>query len=229
MNRSPIGSDFEARLKEVESRWSASFDLLLSQLNDIERSDYYRRFRLATELMREYANFVTKKERYFVTWVGGEFNLALAVIGVVGVVGFGLSFFHWFAVVLNFVESRSVFLTLIALAVALGWLHHTIEVETRRASYEVQVARYVFEWRSLGLTYVLLHDSRYWMDLDEREERGLSDKELRDRQVMLVKTLCEVRETLILDILGQRNCDTTEYLLKSNWLEFNDLIKSDAT
>jgi len=229
MNESTKQKDFDARLKEVESRWLGTFDLLLTQLNDVERSDYYRRFRVATQLMGEYGHFVKQKERYFLPWVGGEFNLALVIIGSVGVLGFTLSFFDWFAGILNFVESRSVFFISFALAVALGWLRHAIEVESRRACNEVDVARYVFEWRSLGLPYALLHDSRYWGDLYEREKRELSETERRDHNVMRVKTRCEVREALILDILSQRDIYTTDYFLKkTEWTEFFDLMKSDT-
>jgi len=230
MNESTTQKDFDTRLKAVESRWLGTFELILNQLNDTERSDYHRRLRIATQLMREYANFVKKSERYFFPWVGGEFGFAVGIIGIVGVLGFSLSFFDWFAGVLNVVETRSVFLTLIALAVSLGWLHHAIEVEARRASNEVHVARYVFEWRSLGLSYVLLHDRRLWADLDEREKNELSEKERRDFQVMKVKMDCEVREALILDILRERDIDTSNYFFnKIPWTEFFDLMKSDAS
>jgi len=230
MNESTTQKDFDTQLREVESRWLKTLDSLLTQLNDVERSDYYGRLRAAKELMREYANFVKKSERYFFPWIGGEFSFAVAIIGIVGILGFILSFFDWFAGVLNFVETRSVFLTLIALAVSLGWLHHAIEVEARRASNEVHVARYVFEWRSLGLSYVRLHDSRLWADLDEREKNELSEKERRDFQVMKVKMNCEVREALILEILSQRDIDTSNYFFnKIPWTEFFDLVKSDAS
>jgi hypothetical protein len=229
MNESTKQKDFDDRLKEVERRWLGTFNPLLTQLNDVERSDYYRRLRVATQLMEEYANFVKRKERYFLPWVGGEFNLALVIIGSIGILGFSLSFSDWFSGVLNFVESRSVFLTLIALTAALGWLHHAIEVETRRACNEIDVARYVFEWRSLGLSYALLHDSRSWASLDAREKRELSEAELRDHKVMRVKTRCEVCEALILDILSQRDIGATDYLLKKiRWTEFFDLMKADT-